>query len=164
MTQVDKQIEWCLSKARKEGEKHKGLKKISPNKTKADEHIAKAKRNLRLVERLIEIKYPDWAVSAIFYSMYHSLLAILWKFGYESKNQRCTFAVIEKLITGGKINISIDELHDIKESSNDQEGTVVEMREYYQYGTDTEVEMDKLRELQKRAKEFVAKVSVMLEE
>ena len=158
--QVDKQIEWCLNKANREGEKHKGLRKIRPNKVRADEHLTKARRNLKLVERLIEIKYPDWAVSAIFYSMYHCLLAILWKYGYESKNQSCTFAVIEKLIVDGKINITIDELCNIQESSNGHDGTVVELREYYQYGTDTEVEMDKLRELQKQAKEFVGTVLI----
>jgi uncharacterized protein (UPF0332 family) len=41
---------------------------------------------------------------------------------------------------------------------------VVDLREYYQYGTDTEVEIDKLQELQKQAKEFVAKISILLEE
>lgn len=77
MTQVGKKIEWCLRKAEQEGKRHKGLKKGPINKEKVKEHLEKAKRNLILIDHLIEINYSDWAVSAIFYSMYHCLLAIL---------------------------------------------------------------------------------------
>ncbi len=42
--------------------------------------------------------------------------------------------------------------------------TVVDLREYYQYGTETEVKKEKLKLLQQKAKEFVAKVSTILEE
>lgn len=164
MTQTEKKIEWCIRKAEKEGTKHKGLKKVEPNKAKVQEHLEKARRNLKLISRLIEIGYADWAVSAIFYSMYHCLLAVLWKHGYESRNQACTFAVIEKLITEGKLSITIDELQSIQESSNDHDETVVDMREYYQYGTKTEVEKEKLAKLTQQAKEFVAKVSILLQE
>ncbi len=162
--QAEKQIEWCFKKAEKEGEKHKGLRKVKPNNIKVQEHLEKAKRNLKLIDRLIEIKYADWAVSAVFYSMYHCLLAVLWKHGYESKNQACTFAVMEKLIADGKIGITMDELQNIQESSNNHDETVVDMREYYQYGTDTEVEKEKLVHLKQQAKEFAAKMSMLLEE
>src|SRR3989344_8346261 len=103
MMQTDKKIQWCLSKAQKEGEKHKGLRKVTPNQNNVRAHLEKSRRNLILVDHLLRIDYEDWAVSAIFYSMYHCLLAILWNCGYESKNQACTFAVIEKLIIEAKI-------------------------------------------------------------
>jgi uncharacterized protein (UPF0332 family) len=164
MTQNEKKIEWCLRKAEKEGSKHKGLRNVAPNDKKVKEHLEKAKRNLLLINHLAKINYSDWAVSAAFYSMYHCLLAILWKHGYESRNQSCTFAVVENLIAAGKIDVTIDELKSIQESSNGHDETVVDMREYYQYGTDTEVEKEKLDKLQKEAKQFVEKVRVMLEE
>jgi len=96
--------------------------------------------------------------------MYHCLLAVLWKHGYESRNQACTFAVIENLINTGKLSITIDELHSIQESSDGHDQTVVDMREYYQYGTDTEVEKSKLETLRQQAKEFLAKISIMMED
>lgn len=164
MSQVEKKIEWCLRKAEKEGRKHKGLKKVEPNKEKVEEHLEKAKRNLLLIDHLVKIDYPDWAVSAIFYSMYHCLLAILWKHGYESRNQACTFAVIENLITDSKIELTLEELESIQESSGDHEETVVDLREYYQYGTKTKVDETKLSMLKQKAKIFVEKVNVMLQD
>ncbi|MBI1973100.1 HEPN domain-containing protein [Candidatus Woesearchaeota archaeon] len=163
MMQTEKKIEWCFRKAEKEGKKHKGLRKVEPNEEKVQEHLEKARRNLKLIDRLIEIKYADWAISAIFYSMYHCLLAVLWKHGYESRNQACTFAVMEKLITDKKIAITLDKLQSIQESNNEHDETVVDMREYYQYGTETEVDQEKLAQLQQQAKEFVVKVSTLLE-
>ena len=162
--QVEKKIDWCLRKAEKEGRKHKGLGKIGLDDGNVREHLGKAKRNLRLVTELVNIGYSDWAVSVIFYSMYHSLLAILSKFGYESRNQACTFAVVEKLIVEQKVSISLEELQDIQESSGEHDETVLNMREYYRYGTETEVDNEKLEQLKNTAKEFVEKVDVMLQD
>lgn len=164
MTQTENKVEWCIRKAEKEGPKHKGLRIVEPNNVKVQEHLEKARRNLRLVDHLIRIEYSDWAVSAIFYSMYHCLLAVLWKYGYESRNQACTFAAVGKLISEGKINITIEELQNIQEGSDNHDETVVDLREYYQYGTETQVEKGKISILQQQAKEFVAKVSALLEE
>ena len=160
--QAEKKVEWCLRKAEKEGKRHKGLLKVEPSQTKVTEHLTKARRNLALVDHLVEIGYSDWAVSAIFYSMYHSLLAVLWKYGYESRNQACTFAVMKQLIVDKKLVVTIDELQRIQESSSGLDETVVDLREYYQYGTETEIEKEKLVWLQQQAKEFAWKVSVML--
>ncbi len=164
MTEAEKKVEWCLRKAEKEGRKHKGVRILEPSKAKVQEHLEKARRNLRLVDHLLRIEYADWAVSAIFYSMYHCLLAVLWKYGYESRNQACTFAAIEMLIIEGKIKITLDELKSIQESSDNGNETVVDLREYYQYGTETQVEKTRVLFLQQQAKEFVAKVSALLEE
>ncbi len=164
MTQAENKITWCLNKAEKEGEKHKGLRRVTPDKNKVQAHLSKARRNLLLIDHLLRIGYADWAVSAVFYSRYHCLLAVLWKEGYESKNQACTFAVIEKLINEEKIPLTVDELEHFQESATGHEETVVDLREYYQYGTETEIEKEKIAGLQQEAKEFVAKISTFLEE
>lgn len=161
-TKNEKQIDWCLRKAVDQGRKHKGLRKVEPNKEMAQKHLEKAKRNLQLVEHLVSLGYADWAVSSIFYALYHSLLAITWHYGYESRNQTCTFAVVEQLILDKKIEITIADLQEIRENSDVQDDTFVGMREYYQYGTDTEVEADKLAALRQKANEFVTKVRIML--
>ncbi|OGJ19936.1 hypothetical protein A3K73_03170 [Candidatus Pacearchaeota archaeon RBG_13_36_9] len=57
--------------------------------------------------------YSDWSASAAFYSLYHCLLALLVKFGYQSRNQSCTFAFVEELINAKKISISLEDLRSI---------------------------------------------------
>jgi len=42
--------------------------------------------------------------------MYHSLLAILYKFGYESKNHECTINAVEYLIEIKKVNLDMENI------------------------------------------------------
>ena len=115
MSQAHNHVKWCLAKAEKEIEeskklgkspKHKGLLKIKPNIQESEGHIAKAEHNLKAVTRFKEIGFSDWSIAAGFYSIYHCFLAIASKFGYESKNQTCTVALIEWLKEDGKVNIN----------------------------------------------------------
>ena len=68
------------------------------------EHIAKAEHNLKAAIDFPKMGYSDWSASAFFYSMYQCLLAIAVKFGYESGNQECTFALMYSLIEDKKID------------------------------------------------------------
>lgn len=95
---------WCLEKGRIGGRKHRGLRKIKPDKEEANNHIQKALHNLEAVDYNIKGGFGDWAVSASFYAMYHSLLAILYKLGYDSRNQECTINAIEYFIKTGQIH------------------------------------------------------------
>ena len=72
------------------GKKHKGLLIIGKNDNKAEEFIQKAKRNLLACEIYkqndLDFKIPEeW-----FYTQYYCALAILAKFGIESRSQKCT--------------------------------------------------------------------------
>ena len=74
----------------KKGKKHKGLLVIKPNLKEAEEYIIKTKKNLELCklykEQGFDYKLPEeW-----FYTLYYCALAILSKFGVESRNQRFT--------------------------------------------------------------------------
>ena len=84
-------LEWCLSKETR-------LKKIKPNERLSEEHINKAKHNLRAADYNIRGGFSDWGVSQCYYSMYHALLAVLFRLGYESKNHDCTINAVEYLI------------------------------------------------------------------
>lgn len=74
-------------------------------------------------------------------------MAILQKFGYESRNQECTFAAIEYLIDKKKISmdkkdiqkIFAADMHDKLEDSD-----IVNLREKFQYGTQTIVAEQKI--------------------
>lgn len=142
MTHIQNKVEWCLKKAQKELEKdelHRGLVKIVPSPQMARKHIEKAQHNLDAAHFFHEHGYSDWSASAFFYCAYHCHLAILRKYGYESRNQECTLAVIEMLREEGQIKIDqtfIDMLNLAKRSEIDH--SIIKIREEFQYGTERE--------------------------
>ena len=167
MSQADNQVKWCLNKAMKEIEeckkhgkrlKHRGLLKIKPNIDEAAKHIEKAEHNFNAISRFKEIGFSDWSIAAGFYSIYHCFLAIAVKFGYESRNQACTIALMELLKEEGKINIDTKFIEMLKEADigDIQENKVIEMREDYTYGIDISVEdKTKIEYLVKISKEVI---------
>ncbi|MBI2105453.1 HEPN domain-containing protein [Candidatus Woesearchaeota archaeon] len=112
---------------------------------------------------LIKGNFPDWAVSASFYSIYHCLLAILAKYGYESRNQECTFAVVEHLIKNKKVDLDIQLLRKIASFEENLEAEdILTLREEFQYGTEAAVDEAKMKELQNSTREFIELVRVAL--
>ncbi len=163
MGHVENKREWCIDKARKEGVKHRGLKEVPPDREKTDMHLKKAEHNLRAMMYLIKGGFPDWAVNASFYARYHCLLAILSKYGYESRNQECTFAAVEHII--GKKVLDLDKADLLKISATEdglEKATLIQMREDSQYGTTTSVDEPKMKELLEDTKEFIQQVKVVL--
>lgn len=77
-------------KDEKKGKKHKGLLITSLDRKIAEEYLIKAKLNLEFCDlyklKGFEYKIPEeW-----FYTLYYCALAILSKFGVESRSQKCT--------------------------------------------------------------------------
>ncbi|MDP1694072.1 MAG: hypothetical protein Q8L34_00870, partial [Candidatus Woesearchaeota archaeon] len=102
--------------------------------------------------------YSDVSATTIFFSLYHSLLAIIAKFGYESRNQECTFAVVYSLIEDGKIDFDKETLNGIASMEpKEEKETSVEVRERFQYGTEFEMEEKLYNDLVKLAKEVLSK-------
>ncbi len=169
MTHAKNKVKWCLNKAEKEvaaGGKHRGLVKVDPDIKKAREHISKAEHNLKTTLYLQKGDYTDWCSSTIFYSIYHSFLAILAKFGYESRNQECTLSAIESLIEDGIIPITKNEmekisLFDVEEKHSSS--TAVQIREEFQYGTKLSLEDKSLEELFTLASRILDKAKVVIE-
>ena len=165
MTNTENKIEWCLRKGAKEGNKHRGLKEITPDKSKVEDHIKKAEHNIQVMHYLMQGGFNDWAVSTSFYIHYHCLLAILQKFGYESRNQECTFAVIAQLIEQNKIKLIKEDLQKIFTEEHEeklQATDIIGLREFFQYGTQTNYEQEKIKELLKQSKNFIEKTKVIL--
>ena len=168
MSHAKNKMDWCLSKAKKEGKKHRGLVKINPDLEKAKEHLVKAEHNLKVTFYLNRGGYTDWCPSSLFYTIYHCFLAILTKFGYETRNQECTFTVIAYFIENKKIIISKEDLErvsilnvsDTQESPN----TAVSIREDYQYSTKVSLKNKEYQELLQLAKRILDKTKEILEE
>src|SRR3989344_4688568 len=150
MSQASKYVKWCLSKQKKETEeskksgkrlKHRGLLKIEPDIEKAKKHIKKAEHNLQAISNFKENGFSDWSIAAGFYSIYHCFLAIAIKFGYESRNQTCTIALIEYLKEQSKIDIDTKFIEMLKqEDMVEMENKIIDMREDYTYGVKISIE------------------------
>lgn len=166
-SQASKHVDWCLKKTEKEIEeqkkqkkkaRHRGLKKIEPNRKLALGHIEKARHNLEVFKLLRKNKSSDWSVTAGFYTLYHCFLAIAVRHGYESRNQTCTIALMESLQEQGKISIDKDLIDFMKyeESENNHKDSLIELREDYTYGVDLEVKNDEqLNKIEKLCVEFI---------
>ncbi len=90
---MTKEIKDCFESAIKDenkGRKHKGLLLTKKDDKTAEGYIKKAKLNLELCDfykqKGFDYKIPEeW-----FYTLYYCALAILSKFGIESRSQKCT--------------------------------------------------------------------------
>ena len=168
MNHAKNKLKWCLRKAEKELEKdnkHRGLIKKSPNIELAKKHIAKAEHYLKATTFLKD-DFSDISASTAFYCMYQCLLAIALKQGYESRNQECTFALIEDLIEENKIDFNIELLEKISSlnpSENTEHFTSIEIREQYQYGTDLSLNENLYNELFSTAQEVLLKTKEIIE-
>jgi len=170
MSHAKNKVSWCLNKAKKEleeGGKHRGLVQAEPDKEKALEHIKKAEHNLKGAINFNNTGFSDWSASAFFYSMYQCLLAISAKFGYESGNQECTFALIHSLIEDGKIDFEkelIDKLALLDAQKDKEKSTSIDIREDYQYGTKLSLEEKLYEELLALSQKVLSKTKEIIEE
>lgn len=160
MSQVENKVRWCLNKAKKEiseGKIHRGLKEVTADIEEAKNHLNKAEHNFKAVLSFQKTGFPDWSVSAVFYTIYHCFLAIIRKFGYESRNQECTIALIEHLNEQGKVKVSEELIEALKSSDHEERHaeTAIALRENFQYGTATEVEDESLKELKDLCKKSI---------
>ena len=164
MYSIERKFKWCLEKGRVGGRKHRGLRKIKPDTKEAENHIQKALHNLEAVEYNIKGGFGDWAVSAAFYAMYHSSLAILYKLGYDSRNQECTINAIEHFIKLGKLKLHSKYIAMIRRTDELMGSDAKALREEFQYGTEIEVNNGILKNMKDNAKEFVEAVRIVIEE
>lgn len=167
MSQAENKIKWCLNKAKKEiGESkmHRGLIETKPNIEKAKDHIKKAEHNFKAVISFEKTGFSDWSVSAAFYTIYQCFLAIILKFGYESRNQECTIALIEHLKEQNKINISDSLIEALKASDHEERHTrtAIALRENFQYGTETIIEDKALNELKELCKKAISETKKII--
>lgn len=132
MADLNKVFDWCLKQGQK-GNEHRGIKKIKRNSEESLKHINNALHNLKAADYNIRGGFSDWAVSASSYSMYHELLSILFKIGYESRNQECTITLIEKLIKDNKIDFDIKYVQMIRRTNAMLPKDAKTLREQFQY-------------------------------
>ncbi|MBS3171101.1 HEPN domain-containing protein [Candidatus Woesearchaeota archaeon] len=156
----------CFDEGKRGGERHQGLRKIKPNQELSKEYLTKAIHNFEAIASFYDIGFSDWSASAAFYTLYQGLLAILAQKGYESRNQSCTFAIVEDLIKKGEIeDLTESDLKEIfdKEVNMDHSNKILDIREKMQYGTKTTLAELEFQVLKKRTKELFDKIRKELE-
>ena len=150
MPQIDNHLKWCLKDSRR-------LLKTKPDLDLAQKHIKKSEHNYVVVQTLEKLKIYDWALNVGFYSIYHCFLALLAKYGYESRNQACTITVLLALINKKKLDLDKDlvtQFDTLDVKKNITNPTVRESRETSTYGVETGIDLQQL----KRIKELIIKV------
>lgn len=158
----------CLEEGKSGGERHQGLREVEPDSLRANGHIRKALHNFEAISDFHNKGYSDWSASAAFYTLYHGLLAILAQQGYESRNQSCTFAMIEDLINKNKItNLKLADVRSIfdKDISSDlaHSSKILDIRERMQYSTTTSLEEEEFQLLKNNTQKLLIKIRLELE-
>lgn len=146
---------WCLeNKAR--------MKKIEPDIKLAEEHVHKAKHNLFAMDYNIRGGFSDWAISQSYYAMYHALLALLFRAGYESRNHECTINAVEFLIDEGNIKLDKKDIAFIRITEHMKRKDAKSLREEFQYGTKTSVNDELMDDMVRNSKGIVERIEVAL--
>ncbi len=150
MPQIDEHLKWCLKDMRR-------LIKTKPDLDLAQKHIKKSEYNYSVVQTLERLKTYDWALNVGFYAIYHCFLAILAKYGYESRNQACTITILLTLINDKRLDLDKDlvaQFDTLDVEKNITNPTVRESRELSTYGVETSIDLQQLKGI----KELVLKV------
>ncbi|MBI2630079.1 hypothetical protein HYW76_03180 [Candidatus Pacearchaeota archaeon] len=148
MKELFKKLKECIKNAQedeKKGVKHKGLIIQVPNKEKSKEYIAKAKKELELCdfykEKGFDYKIPEeW-----FYTLYYCALAILSKFGIESRSQRYTALFLKYAKEKNLIEYDEEFIQRITVYSKKGEESEVDKREEARYSSSIKIEAVKER-------------------
>ena len=150
MPQIDEHLKWCLKDPKR-------LVKTKPDLNLAQKHVKKSEYNYGVMQTLERLKIYDWAFNVGFYAIYHCFLAILAKYGYESRNQACTTTVLLALINEKKLDLDKDlvtPFDTLEVEKNITNPTVRERREISTYGVETSIDLQQL----KKIKELILKV------
>ncbi|MEK6927553.1 MAG: hypothetical protein AABX11_03910 [Nanoarchaeota archaeon] len=134
---IEQELKDCFRTAEKNekaGTKHKGLLARSPNQEEAKGYIEKAKRELELCslykEKGFDYKLPEeW-----FYILYYCAIAILAKFGVESRSQRYTALFLKYVKEKGVIDYDNEFIAMIIVHVKKGEVSHVDKREEARYG------------------------------
>ena len=135
---MKKEVKDCFSTALKDenkGKKHNGLLVTKPDNKVAEEYIKKAKLNLELCDfykqKGFDYKIPEeW-----FYTLYYCALAILSKFGIESRSQKCTAYFLRYAKNNNLIEYEDEFIDRIMVYRDKKEFSDVDEREKARYGS-----------------------------
>lgn len=145
--EIEEILRECLKTAERneeKGKKHKGLLLVECNSQAAKEYIEKAKMNLELCE-LFKQKGFDYKIAEEwFYTLYYCALAILTRFGLESRSQKYTALFLRYVKNKNLIDYDEEFIEKIMVYSEKTEKSEVDEREESRYSST--IKSEKIRE------------------
>ena len=141
----------------------KQIKSISENKDLVKSHIEKARHNLEFYNlNKTQIKFKDWLIVVLYYSLYHCALALILNKKYSSKNHYATILLLIK-----EYNISKDEaklINDLSISKEDAElYTSLKLdRHNASYSTDVLFSEERIRYYEDKVLDFINKTEELV--
>ena len=123
------------AKDEKKGKKHKGLLITKPDTKTAEEYIQKAKVNLQLCDVFKQQGFDYKIPEEWFYTLYYCALAILSKFGVQSRSQKCTALFLRYIKDNRLIEYEDDFIQRITVYGTKVEKSDVDERETARYGS-----------------------------
>ncbi len=146
-------IRECFESAKKDekkGKKHKGLLVVEPSPKRAEEYLDKARDSLRFCE-IYKNSGSDYKVpEEWYYSLYYCALAILCKFGVETRSQRCTALFIQYVKERGLIEYDNEFIKKIIVHKEKENKSAVDEREEARYGSSI-----KMKEVEQQYEEMM---------
>ena len=136
--EIAKKLRECFKTAEKnekEGVKHKGLLIRKPNDKEAREYIQKAKMNLELCELYRQKGFDYKIAEEWFYTLYYCALAILSKFGVETRSQRYTALFLQYIHQKKLIDYDEEFIKRITVYAEKDEKSEVDEREESRYSS-----------------------------
>jgi len=98
----------------------KHIKKIINNPELVNSHLKKARHNLEFYKLNKEHhKFNDWLIVTLYYSLYHSALALITQKNYSSKNHYATILILIKEYSITKDDVRL--LNELSISKEDAE-------------------------------------------
>lgn len=159
---LKEKLKKCFNEGDFNKERHKGLRKINFSEERTLGHKNKAKHNFKAMLIFHKTGFSDWSASASFYCLYHCLLALISKNGFESRNQSCTFALVEQMIENNEISLTKKELKNIfdKDVTENIENShkILDIRENMQYSIKTSLEEEEFNLLKEKTKQLFDKI------
>jgi len=154
---LEKELEFFI------GKNH--IRIIRENKELVKSHLKKARHNLEFYKlNKQNNKFNDWLIVALYYSLYHSALALITNKKYVSKNHYGTILILIK-----EYSITKEEAELLNELSINKEDAELytnlkDDRHDASYSTDIRFNDQKIKEYEDKVLNFINKAESILEE
>ena len=142
----------------------KQIKKIGNNQELVKSHLKKARHNLEFYKLNKEhTKFNDWLIVTLYYSLYHSALALIINRNYSSKNHHATILILIK-----EYAITKDEARLLNELSINREDAELytnpkDDRHDASYATNIRFSQETIKDYENQVLDFVNKTEELIQ-
>ena len=153
---LDKEINFFITK--------KQIKIIKNNSELVNSHLKKARHNLEFYKlNKKHHQFNDWLIVTLYYSLYHSALALITNKNYSSKNHHATILILIK-----EYAITRDEAGLLNELSINKEDAELytnlkDERHDASYATNTKFRQETIEDYENQVLDFINKTEELIQ-